>query len=251
MIDWARVARPQADCYDCEVALSLQGVLPYIASPNKIFSTVAVTDCPRSLSPELTNASPQHPNIKEAERLVNLWPEGAASFKYLMREFHPLELAGSHGRGSTCGSDDSLPGKMYATVHSAPGLAEAMMHEMGHSKLRYLGIQLEHADRLIANGPDELFVSPLRKDKLRPMSAVFHATYSYLYVTALDLVMQDSIEALKINRDRIAEGRDVITANLKYDGDGAKFFAGFFDWLDEVIDQCDLFLSFNPQTARG
>jgi HEXXH motif-containing protein len=251
MIDWSRVARPQPDSYDCQAAMSLRGELPYVESATKIFDTVAVTDCPRSLSPQLTNADPQHPNIKEAERLVNLWPEGAASFKYLMREFHPLALAGLHGRGSTCGSDESQPGKMYATVHSAPGLAEAFLHEMGHSKLRYLGIHLEHADRLIANGPDELFVSPLRKDKLRPMSAVVHAEFSYTYVTALDLMMRDSIEALKINRDRIAEGREVMQQNLKCDEDGKRFFAGFFDWLDEVIEKCDSFLSSSRQTAPG
>lgn len=242
MIDWLRVAKPQADLYDCDVALSLQGELPYIEAPHKIFDTVAVMPCPRRLSPEISNAPLDHLNIREAERLLNLWPEGAASFKHLMREFHPLQMAGSHGRGSTCGSDDSLPGKMYSTIHSAPGLAEAFVHEMAHSKLRYLGIYLEYAFGLITNGPDELFESPLRKDKPRPMSAVVHAEFSYCYVTALDVVMQDSLDALRVNRDRIAEGRDTINKNLKCDADGEKFFAGFFSWLDEVIAQCNLVL---------
>lgn len=241
MIDWLRIAQPQPDAYDCAVALTFCGNLPLVEAPNKIFGTVAVTSCSRSLSPELTNAALDHPNIKEAERLVNLWPEGAASFKHLMREFHPLEMKGSHGRGSTCGSDESLPGKMYATVHSAPGLAEAFLHECGHNKLRYLGIQLEHADRIVGNPPDELFVSPLRKDKPRPMTAVLHACLSYSYVLELDLAMwaaegdRENLDAIKLNHKRMAEGREVMKNFKPADEDGEDFITGYFTWLDSLL----------------
>lgn len=241
MIDWKRIAQPQPDAYDSAVALTFCGGLPLVEAPNKIFGSVAVTACPRSLSPDLFNAPLDHPNIKEAERLVNLWPEGAASFKHLMREFHPLEAKGSHGRGSTCGSDESLPGKMYSTVHSAPGLAEAFLHELGHTKLRYLGVQLEHADRIVGNSPDELFVSPLRKDKPRPMSAVLHACLSYSYVLELDLVMwtaendRENLEAIKLNHKRMAEGREVMKEFKPADDDGEDFIVGYLSWLDSLL----------------
>lgn len=244
MIDWLRVAAPQTDGYDSAIALSLQGELPLIESDHKIFDTVAITNCPRSLSPQLTNAPLDHPNIKEAERLVNLWPEAAASFKYLMREFHPLQVEGSHGRGSTCGSDDSLPGKMYATVHSAPGLAEAFLHEHAHTKLRYLGIGLEHADRIVGNPPDELFESPLRKDKPRPMTAVLHACVSYTYVLEMDLRMWEAdkndrnhLDAIKLNHSRMVEGREVMKYFQPADDDGEKFIVGYLSWLDSVINR--------------
>ncbi|MFX9012133.1 hypothetical protein ABTN18_20760, partial [Acinetobacter baumannii] len=47
----------------------------------------------------------------------------------------------------------------------------------------------ETAQRLIANPPSQRFASPIRKDRARPMTAVFHAQYSFIHVTALDLHM--------------------------------------------------------------
>lgn len=251
-IDWSRMARPQEDGYDSDIALFLGGPREAVSADQYIFGSVAVTPPPREMAPDITGALLSHPNIKAAEALINKWPAGAKSFQRLMRQFHPLEQPEQCGGwGSVCGSDESLPGTMYATIYSVEGLAEAFMHEMGHTKLRYLGVMLEHADRLITNGPDEVFVSPLRKDKLRPMSAVVHATYSYTYVTVLDLVIEAPQAIVRVNRDRIAEGRDTIKQNLKTDDEGKRFFYGYFEWLDEVIAECESYLSSSLQTAHG
>lgn len=239
MIDWSRVAAPQTDGYDIDVALSFIEPFP------KVDRIQTIT---RSLDPTLTAAPVDHPNIKLAENLLSLWPEGFNSFQKLIYCFYPLNVEGMQGRGSICGSDESKPGEMYATVYSVAGLADAFVHELGHQKLRYLGVKFERAERLITNSPDEMYVSPLRKDKLRPMTAVFHAMYSYSYITQLDLIMyeheQDErekaghLDAIETNYNRLLEGESVLRPNLKTDEDGARFFRGYFDWLDKILADC-------------
>lgn len=253
VIDWSRVAAPQTDGYDVDVALSFIEPFPK-ADRIQLLN--------RSLDPSLSNAPVDHPNIKLAENLLSLWPEGYASFQRLIYCFYPLDTQTLQGRGSTCGSDESRPGEMYATVYSVAGLADAFVHEMGHQKLRYLGIKVEHAERLITNSPDELYVSPLRKDKLRPMTAVFHALFSYSYVTQLDLIMYEHeqdrreraghLDAIQTNYNRLREGESVLRPNLKTDEDGKKFFASYLDWLDRILVQCKVVLarssSIHPDT---
>lgn len=239
MIDWGRVAEPQADGYDVDVALSFIEPFP---------KAERIQTISRSLDPSLTAAPVDHPNIKLAENLLSLWPEGFNSFQKLIYCFYPLHVEGIQGRGSVCGSDEAKPGEMYATVYSVAGLADAFVHELAHQKLRYLGIKVEHATRLITNDPEEMYVSPLRKDKLRPMTAVAHALFSYSYVTQLDLIMyeheQDEREkaghfsAIETNYNRLLEGDSVLRPNLKMDQDGARFFAGYYDWLDRILAQC-------------
>lgn len=242
MIDWCRVAEPQPDLYDCHVALSFQPT-EFIKQLGKL----RIEKIPRSIGEGLVAAPLNHPNIERALSLLRIWPTAYDSVQKLIKTFYPLVHSDEiqRGRGSTCGSNDEYLGEIYATVFSAEGLADAFVHEFGHTKLRYLGIWLEHADRLITNKPNEVFSSPLRKDILRPMSAVFHAEYSYTYITELDLRMLEADptnighrQAIEVNYGRLREGEKEIKAHLKTDKKGEQFFTGYFDWLDRVLNQC-------------
>lgn len=232
-MDWIRIAEPQKDGYDLEMFPKSDGL--------------TIAQCPRGIDANITDAPLDHPNIEAALNLLRLWPEGYASFTRLIHTFYPLDSPGFHGRGSTCGSEESRLGEMYATVYSVAGLAEAFVHECAHNKLRHLGIWLERADGLITNSPDELFASPIRKDKLRPMTAVFHAQYSYSYVTQLDLILYEKDEAdreshrqaIEVNYGRLREGRDVLLKNLQTDKDGEQFFVGYYGWLDRTLKECE------------
>lgn len=252
-IDWSRVAEPQYDGYDVSATLCFANPVIRDNSPTVCDRTMLRT-IDRLLGPNLGPADLSHPNIFKAQELLTLWPEGYNSFKSIIHTFYPLTyLDGSvHGRGSTCGSEDRKLGEMYATVTSVEGLAEAWVHEMGHTKLRYLGILLESASQLITNSPDELYSSPIRKDKLRPMTAVFHAQYSYTYVTALDLKMiraepknESHLQTLEVNYKRLREGEAVIRSNLKTDDRGEQFFMGYFNWLASVLEDCEVWLGIN------
>lgn len=244
MIEWLRVAEPQEDGYDVDATLSFVPAYPREADwPHRI-GGAEIRPMPTLPGNGLEQAPADHPNIVRAYELLGTWPAVRRSFDRLIYRFYPLLDPGRAGRGSTCGSQDSELGIIYATVYSAEGLAEAFVHEMGHTKLRCLGIWLEKADRLITNGPEELFESPIRKDKLRPMTAVVHAEFSYTYVTALDLRMQeaepgpDHLLAIGVNLQRLLEGREVIRCHLKVDRDGEHFFAAYIDWLDRTLEEC-------------
>jgi HEXXH motif-containing protein len=168
-----------------------------------------------------------------------------------MDSFHPLLdrtiPAGENGKylGSSSHSEESMFGTMYATVYDPMGLAQAFVHEMAHHKLRALGISTEGTSGLIVNPPDELYASPIRKDKLRPMSAVFHAEYSFIYVTALDIRMieletaddkkANLLKLLARNVIRMEEGFDTIWKNIKVDHDGRKFVDSFLRWAEQII----------------
>src|SRR5260221_11585139 len=91
--------------------------------------------------------------------------------------------------GSSSHSDEAEFGIIYASVESPLCLAQAMVHEMAHHKLRALGISAESATRLITNDPAQLFDCPIRKDRKRPMIALFHEEYTFVHVTCLDLHM--------------------------------------------------------------
>lgn len=261
-IDWTRIAEPQTDAYDVEATLAIAGgSVPRFESDVMLCDgLIAVLPKPTPCAAWLSNAHPTHANIARAEALVRRYPAGYTCLGGLISVFYPLEdesrldHSGGGAYGSTCGSDEQEPHSLYATVYSDLGLAEALVHELGHQKLRRLGIRLESHDRLIGNEPQELYESPVRKDKPRPMSAVVHGQYSYSYVLALDVACyqqeQDEAQraiirhALSVNNGRMKEGRATLAAHLVPAGnEGEDFFAGYFAWLDRTIEAADTILN--------
>jgi HEXXH motif-containing protein len=122
-----------------------------------------------------------------------------------------------------------------------------MCHELGHSKLRLLGIDLEKWDALILNDPAEVFDSPIRKDKKRPMGAVLHAQMSYTNVLDLDLhalaVETDEamrariMESIKIHYRKLLAGFHEIQSHIRVDRDGAAFMDGYYRWAEGLFEQ--------------
>lgn len=265
-IDWRRIPEPQEDQYDTRVALEMatHGVSPlrrepYVrrpveGSPTIFDGAVAVRHvsghCPDPS--RYTNGPVDHPNIRAAAEYVRRWPAVFEQFKTLMDSFHPMIdtslPADLHGPvlGSSSHSEESMFGTMWATFHDPLGLAQAFVHEMAHQKLRALGVSVERAERLITNRPEELYSSPIRKDRPRPMTAVFHAEYSFIYVTALDLKMIEAernpptlsslLTLLGRNVPRMEEGLEVITKHVRTDEPGRAFVEAFTDWAARVID---------------
>lgn len=266
-VDWSRMAEPQDDQYDTQIALEfamtnrspLRSELyvrrPLGDSPTIFDGAVAVrhirNKCPDPF--RHVNGPPDHPNIALAAEFVRRWPTVFTQFRTLMDSFHPMiDLAIPRERygtwhGSSSHSEESMFGTMFGTFYDPLGLAQAFVHEMAHQKLRALGISVETTTGLITNPPYELYASPIRKDKLRPMSAVFHAEYSFIYVTALDIKMIEAesqhenitnlLSLLARNVRRMEEGLDVIQKHIKVDSDGRTFIEGFFNWSERVINK--------------
>jgi hypothetical protein len=267
MIDWSRVAVPQQDMYDALLAFHLastttttQRPIPFVRtpigdSPTIFDGAVAV----RYIYPEapgapvFCNGALDHPNIAAAVDHVRCWPAAFEQFRMLIDQFHPLawpDVAADDyrkGFGSCSGSTDAMLGALYATVFDPIGLAQAFVHELAHNKLRALGVNVEGASRLVLNPPDELYVSPVIKDRLRPMTAVLHAEYSFTYITALDIELIRSeknqerllrlMRLLKRNLARIEEGAAEIRQHIRVDEAGAAFMGGLYEWIEELIAQ--------------
>jgi hypothetical protein len=280
MIDWSRAAAPQHDQYDSLLALDLasstttpERPAPFVRRPvgnaPTIFDgAVAVRYVLPGTpgAPIFANGPVDHPNIEAAVEYVRRWPVAFEQFRLLMDSFHPLvrtDVAASdyrEGFGSYSGSFDTMLGTLFATVFDPIGLAQAFVHEMGHNKLRAFGVNFESAYRLVLNRPDELYVSPVIKDRLRPMTAVLHAEYSFTYITALDieLIRNESDEErlqlllrlLKRNLARIEEGLDEIKQHIRVDEDGEAFMAGLYAWIGELIVQSHQILQNNAALVR-
>lgn len=272
VIDWARIAEPQRDQYDSRVVLEFAQTRtsprrrtfytrrPAGDAPTIFDGAVAVRHIYADpAGPEYSDAPLDHPNIALAVDYLRYWPDVFRQFPLLIDTFHPITDKQVNSdddfemlhmiHGSTSGCSESMFGTVFATVYCPIGLAEAWVHEMGHQKLRALGISFEETTGLITNSPSELYVSPLRRDRLRPMSAVFHAEYSYTYVTNLDVLLTRAathplkraalLDQLAMNVARIKEGIEVIKQHIKVDRDGERFVAGFIDWNDRVIREAD------------
>lgn len=270
-LDWSRLAEPQVDQYDTDVILALANATtsadrprPYVRtpvgkSPAVFDGQVAIRYVYKGL-PEFEpwavkypDAPVDHPNIRIAAEHVRKWPVAFKQCQRLLEAIHPgtvpqmsLESTEVY-RGSLCHSYESHFGTMWATIFCPIALAEAIVHEMAHQKLRVLGVSFESATTVIGNDPSDLYVSPVIKDRRRPMTAVLHAEYSYVHVTALDIHMLEIEpdatrrtvlrEVLERNLSRIEEGYETIQKYFKPGEHGPEFMDGFFKWTERTISK--------------
>jgi HEXXH motif-containing protein len=263
-VDWRRMAAPRSDGYDTDMTLRLAEnggsslrPLPYRRRPVDGAATfcggaVAVRPAPERgmLTDRIVPAKTDHPNLAAGAAFLARWPEAYAQFVRLVDTVYPYTdpaqaRMGESALGSSSHSYEEDFGSIHATVDNALGFAQAMIHEMSHQKLRALGVSIETAERLIANDPSERFESPIRKDQPRPMSAVFHAQYSFIHVTALDLHMLASAEGprerecilmlLARNVPRMQAGYEEVARHIRTDAAGRLFVDAFMDWSADVL----------------
>lgn len=265
-VDWSRMAEPQNDGYDTEMTLRLaeNGVTPLRSLPYRRRSTdgeatfcdgaVAVRRASERgmMTDALLPAKVDHPNIAAGGVLLSRWPNAYAQFTRLIDTVYPYtdpEQArmGDQALGSSSHSYEEDFGSVHATVDNALGFAQALIHEMSHQKLRALGVSIETAERLVTNSPSEEFESPIRKDRKRPMSAVLHAQYSFIHVTALDLYMlagatgqrerQLILMLLARNVPRMQSGYEEVARHVKTDDAGRQFVDAFMKWSCDVLQR--------------
>lgn len=259
-IEWDRLSEPQADGYDVEILkLRLKEIRGYEKKVcgSDFLDNVAITPYTESFNPG--RWQPKLENIKKVEETMQIWPELILSYQGLI-EFiifchETTDYSWNATYGCSCGHiyfnhDGVTPGSIgvFVGMLGTLGTLEALAHEVGHLRLHMLGIHIEdHDGQLILNGPDELFTSPIRKDKPRPMSAVLQAQYSYVMVSDMDLKYFDATENdkkkqcainyLKMNIPRIAKGHDEVRNNIRTTENGAKFMDGFWCYSDKVIER--------------
>ena len=279
-IDWSRMAEPQGDRYDTEVTLALATTtgsplrpLPYVrrntdGCPTVCDGEVAVSylDQPEMSPPNFHLAPFDHPNLLRAVEYLRSWPAAYEQFKALVDTIHPCLSPNIEPRhrdiivGSSSHSYEQHFGAVCVTVDNAIGCAQALVHEMAHQKLRALGVSLEQAWRLITNPLTTLYPSPIKIGKQRPMTAVFHAEYSFIYVTELDIRMLEAerdelsrhhlLQLLMRNVVRMEAGYETLIRHLQTDADGAVFTRAFLDWARRAIERGHQLLNENGYETR-
>lgn len=244
--DWSRVAEPQDDGYDTGViaayAAERYGFAPRAERPEgPAWLDGWVPMVRQDAGPALTAAPFDHPHLILGERLLDAWPAFREQARRLLTAFAPIwggNAPNPRQSGCSCGGLKEWGG-VTVTVDSPPGFAAGVAHELGHWKLHALGVHLEEWDAgLLANDPAELYDSPIRKDKPRPMGAVLQAQYSYLHVLDLELRMRargEEFTMWDLNAKRIAEGSATIRAHVRTTEDGAAFVGACLAWGDRLV----------------
>lgn len=186
-----------------------------------------------------------HPVLAHAEIILQAWPEARSEAAILLDEIQSLLPSANAtfsmaALGGSCGPWRGW-GSIMVEASNPVGYAEGVLHELAHHKLRALQIDMEeHDGAILLNGPEELYESGVRKDKLRPMSAVLHAHYSYLHVTEIELrahELEYSMAAMLPHQiRRLSEGRAVIAEHARWTDQAVR--EAVLSWTDDLLERC-------------
>lgn len=247
---WDRLAEPQPDGYDTPaIALAARAAYGFTGKPARaeppswLGGTVPLVSW--QAGPELGPAPFDHPFLAQAERLLALWPAMEAQCRALLTALGPTIRPGVHPdqpiAGCASGALGERWGSVMVSLESGAGVVAGIVHELGHWKLHALGVHLEHWDgQLLANDPAELYESPIRKDRRRPMGAVLQAHYSYLHVLDAELRMiaaGEQYTMLDVNAGRVAEGQATIRAHAQLTAPGREYVGACLAWGDRLLEE--------------
>ena len=258
-IDWSRMAEPQSDGYDTIVTNELrrsESGRSVIRGHARPVNALPITHMPKLADVKLAFVSGTHPVVQRGLNLLSSWSLGR---QQVMALIDSVQTGCQPDRvkdgilGTACGSSSETLTVVQSVADSRVGFAEGIVHELGHQKLRTLGVAFESAARLLGPDNSPRFPSPIRMDKLRPLSAVLHAQYSYTYVLALYCAILDSDadpeaqhalinDRLPYILPRMRFGMSVLDTEL-FNVDGRSFTSALHKWTGRLIDHCAAVLS--------
>ena len=282
-LPWESVAEPQKDFVDLEMLWSTADKLYGYTKPpqNKELSLfggrvgVNLIALPNNHKKVITQEDYSKNNLAQLlELTLSLTPYYESVSKFL-DVYHPYVNDDSDnvfemnlsGLGCSCGPityPKTGTIEISSTYSNPIGAGDGIIHEVWHQRMHALGIDFEtHSKLFFTNDDTEVYDSPIRKDKLRPIPAIIQAQYSYIGVTEY---YQSLIENLFDRKDsiltsrpkysnlsisnldswlrmsarnvyRIREGVDTIAANIKPTPDiGERFIYGYMNYADRVIN---------------
>jgi len=267
MIQWNRIARPQIDLYDMQIILEEaqkkhisyfdvfvpeHGNEDYMA----LFDGTVKIQVAKEKSPyeELENGRVYHKGIHIGISLLGQWPELYQQFPHIVRYIHPLRIPSekTYTLSSCSGSHEHEFGLVYITEGHPFVVAEALVHEMAHLKLFALGLGITESKGFILNLPENLYESPVIRHMPRPMTAVFHAQYTFTHILHLDNILLEGehsernlsilLNLLTYTLIRIERGLEILREHVVLDEKGKAFFEGYYNWADEVVARSNALL---------
>jgi hypothetical protein len=262
--DWSRMAEPQGDAYDTGVILKLAVTLHSFrqrepahdaAGKKPVWFDIAPVyagrhDFERDFAHYRT-APATHPNVLRAVALLHLWPLGTSQARSLIHVLHAaidpvVDNDGWDAIASSSHSYEDAFGSLWATVHSPLGLAEAIVHEMAHHKLRACGVGFVTASSIVANLPNERYPSPILQGRPRPMPAILHAQYALLHMVALEIAILSANAArarpfvralLRRHLTQVEQSDRILERSLVVDRYGARFIPAVRRWQARLVSE--------------
>ena len=250
---WERMARPQSDGYDTAIVnLSRRSISqPTQYTPRSGgLSQIPLKYLEHISDSSLTPITSASSIVGRGYLLLETWPEATVQALELLDWIETgksLRNTEDEITGSICGSSANHFRVVQSVANGCVGYVEGIVHEMAHQKLRTFGVDIETADALITSNQPTLYPSPVRFDKPRPLSAVLHGQYSYIYVAALyEAILRKSTDevaknALLVTRlpslvPRLAFGKEILSKG-QFTSEGARFLKGLDEWTDELLGQ--------------
>lgn len=250
MIDWSRVAEPQADSYDYHIASELNFArYGHVEVPRSRIRIHGVAVVEALLDNDyMTPISILDINVDRVWIALSRW-HLARSVARHVHTWTPYRFRDWTG-GRGCSSGNTHPReagglvKIFSTVDDPIGGADGFVHECAHQKLYALGIDLEeHDGLLLKSNQDKKFFSPVRRDVLRPMTAVIHGIYAWTHMIALELAQdKDGLPYLAVNVPKVRMGLRIINDNAETTDIGRAFLDGFLAWSRRLVAECEVVL---------
>jgi len=267
MMDWGRLAKPQADGSDIA---AIEWLLrhspppwhpsdpppPAPADAARVAGGVSVgLDGGAILcAPRFAPVQGVPATLIDAIALVRHWPVMDRQWPRIVHQiqcFTDTETPPDARLGSCSHNVRERFGVIAMTTDCPLGTAQAIVHETAHHKLRAMGVDNETATRIIRNPTDQLFYSPVVGHP-RPMTALLHAHYSFLHVIELDLALlraeSDPVRRTGIvtllgrNMPRVAESGRSIERHAMPDETGKDFIAAVLAWTAEALAEGETIL---------
>ena len=263
VIDWARLAEPQADQYDSRVVLYLAATQPspgretlYVrrrvgGAPTICDGAVAVRHCyPEAIrGSSRVNAPLQHPTIERAVTYLRLWPTVFEQFRRLMDSFHPLmqrdaPLGRSTRLGVSSFSSEAMFGTMAATIHPPLFLAHAFVQQLARQKLWALGVSRAASVRLVTSAPNA-WVSDPAASRVHRVTAVLRRTWVGIHHADLGARILRGVtnrrptarlcRRLPVEIETLTRHLHLLRQRLEVNDEGERFVAAMYEWAERAI----------------
>jgi hypothetical protein len=265
-VDWSRMAAPQEDGYDTTALAALARerfgyARPELGWPRWCDGRLELIADTQERSDRIRGAQLDDPRLFEVEAALKLWPNGYESTCRFLDHFTPFvaDPPESQGRGSTSGHFQVEKGSrcgVFVTIDDAVGCAEGILHENAHQRLHVMGMDLErHDGTLITNDDQWRYFSPIRREVLRPMSALIHGVYAWIWLSEIDiraeLAGMEGAAYMKNNVPKVKRGLDEIERHVTVTPEGRLFVDALLSWGRDLVARGeDLFraqsLEFTP-----
>lgn len=144
--------------------------------------------------------------FRQAEHYLQAWPEMYEQIKILVKVIQPFYDTTIHPKhiefavGSSSSSIGLPLGYICLTVDNPIGVAQAIVHELAHQKIRAIGIIENNTDAIFSNAP---YVSaPLNINQRVLPAAAFHDIYTFTHILQLNISMA-SLSLSAIEKDHL------------------------------------------------